>query len=256
MSNRQKIKLLMEPIALSFCITCKNRFHQIKETLPVNLHDNAEDKDRVEFILVDFGSQDGLQEWIANNFEKEIDEGYLKYFYTEEMPYWHASIAKNTSHILANNDIVVNLDCDNYTGVRGGQFLLDKFKIFGPHRVFHQFSNNYGDGSYGRIAMTKQNFIKIGGYDESFEPMGYEDTDLLVRLSVIDVQRIQLADAEYSRAIPNSKEEGLLNVNSNLNWKEMRDRNFQLSFDNITHGRLVANLDKGHIGIIENIYTF
>jgi len=43
------------------------------------LEDNRKAKDFVEFILVDFGSDDGLQEWIAENFVNEIEEGYLKY---------------------------------------------------------------------------------------------------------------------------------------------------------------------------------
>lgn len=109
---------------------------QIQQTLPQNIADNMEDKDKVELVLVDFGSQDGLQEWIADNFEKEIEEGFLKYYYTEELPYWHASIAKNTAHYLASHDIVVNLDCDNYTGPHGGVFLLEKFKYFHPYRCF------------------------------------------------------------------------------------------------------------------------
>jgi glycosyltransferase involved in cell wall biosynthesis len=60
---------------LSFCITCKNRLHQIKQTLPQNLTDNREMKGKVDFVLVDFGSTDGLQEWIIGNFEPEIEDG-------------------------------------------------------------------------------------------------------------------------------------------------------------------------------------
>lgn len=96
----------------------------------------------------------------------------------------------------------------------------------------------------------------MGGYDESFEPMGHQDTDLLMRLSVTGAQVIRLGDAEYNRAIPNSKEEGLRNVNSTLTWEQMRSKNFQISFENITNGRLIANTDKKHIGIIDNIYTY
>ena len=47
---------------LSFCITCKNRLHQISKTLPQNLKDNK-NKD-IEFILVDFSSKDGLKEYV------------------------------------------------------------------------------------------------------------------------------------------------------------------------------------------------
>lgn len=149
---------------LSFCITCKNRLHQIKQTLPQNLADNIEMKGKIDFILVDFVSTDGLQEWVAENFESEIEEGYLKYYYTEELKDWHMSIAKNTSHILSQSGILVNLDCDNYTSKNGGRFILKNMIKDGVQDIIlHQFSNRFGDGSFGRIALSRQNFIKIGG---------------------------------------------------------------------------------------------
>lgn len=44
--------------SLSFCITCKNRLAQIKQTLRQNLEDNRYGRDKIEFVLVDFGSTD------------------------------------------------------------------------------------------------------------------------------------------------------------------------------------------------------
>src|SRR4051812_49289287 len=87
---------------LSFCITCKNRFHQISETLPVNLADNATDVDDVEFVLLDFDSRDGLKEWVINNFQSELESGYLKFLFTDAVPNWHAAIAKNTAHLYSS----------------------------------------------------------------------------------------------------------------------------------------------------------
>ncbi len=240
---------------LSFCITCKNRLWQIRETLPKNLMDNIQNKDKIEFILVDFASDDGLQQWVLDNFVKEIEEGYLKYFFTKQLPYWHVSIAKNTSHILAKNNILVNLDCDNYTGYNGGLFVIENMLKYGINNtVIHQFNNNYGSGSYGRIALTKYNFMEIGGYDESFEPMVHEDTDLLKRLFVNGMKYIHLIDNEYNKSIPNKRADSMTNVNSDLTWEEMKEKNFQKSFKNITSGKIKANTEKGYIGITDNIY--
>src|ERR1700742_2651942 len=111
---------------LSFCITCKNRFHQIARTLPQNLSDNLSGKEDMEFVLVDFGSSDGLKEWVITNFKRELNSGYLKYFFTGSLEHWHASIAKNTAHYCSVGEIVVNLDCDNYTGAEGGAFVMDQ----------------------------------------------------------------------------------------------------------------------------------
>ena len=210
-------------------------------------------RDVIEFVLVDFGSTDGLQEWVAENFVDEIKTGYLKYFYTEELPFWHASIAKNTAHDLANNRIVVNLDCDNFTGKDGGLFVIDNMLKFGiDETVLHQFGNKW-DGSYGRITMTKSNFLKLGGYDESFEPAGYEDKDLLLRAQLSGLFYYNMVDSEYNRAIPNSFEDTIVHSSSPLSWQEMDKRNRQLSFTNITTGKITANTDKDHIGIVDNI---
>ncbi|GHU87769.1 hypothetical protein FACS1894155_01340 [Bacteroidia bacterium] len=115
----------------------------------------------VEFILVDFGSTDGLKEWIGENFKQELKSGYLKYYYTEKLSSWHASIAKNTAHFYADNDILVNLDCDNYTGYRGGKFVIQQFIQSKDFKiVLHQF-NQYGDGSFGRIGVLRRFFDAI-----------------------------------------------------------------------------------------------
>lgn len=255
-----KGNLLLQPdssgLTLSFCITCKNRFYQIAQTLRQNLEDNRDDKDLIEFVLVDFGSTDGLQEWVAENFTDEIEEGYLKYYYSEQLPFWDASVAKNTSHILAENDIVVNLDCDNFTGKNGGLFVMDIMVKYGlDSTILHQFSNEFADGSYGRIALSKANFLRLGGYDESFEPSGCQDKDLLLRAQLIGLKYINISDMEYNRAISNTLEEKTVNISSHLSWEEMEMDNFQLSVKNITSGKLIANKEKEYLGAVDDLYT-
>lgn len=242
-------------IRLSFCITCKNRFHQIKKTLPKNLADNYDDRDKIEFVLVDFGSTDGLENWITENFSKEIETGYLKYYYTEELKKWHSSVAKNTAHILADHEILVNLDCDNYTGKRGGMFVLENMIRYGyKYTVIHQFSNQFGDGSCGRIAVDRENFLQVGGYDEGLEPVGYQDIDLILRLTLAHSNYIHLANCRYNRAIPNKKGEGVFDEDIEKSWLKMNYRNHCKSISNICSGKIIANSDKCQIGVIDNIY--
>ena len=97
--------------------------------------------------------------------------------------------------------------------------------------------------------------MTLGGYDESFEPAGYEDKDLLLRAQLMQLFYYNLPDNVYCRAIPNSYKETIVNTSSNLSLKEMDNHNYRLSLNNITTGKLKANADKDYIGIIDNIYS-
>jgi len=238
--------------SLSFCITCKNRLHQIRQTLRKNLDDNSLHADRIEFILVDFDSSDGLREWVIENFLPELTSYYLKYYYTKELPLWHASVAKNTAHWCASKDILVNLDCDNFTGINGGDYVMKTVAQHGDQCVIHQFSGIYGDGSFGRIAVQRKYFDWIGGYDESFDPMGHQDYDLIGRLVKIGLKYISRPDNRYNIAIPNSKEEGIAHTGSSKNYFEMLRHNVRISYRNLQENKLVAN--NGKFGIRKNLF--
>lgn len=241
---------------LSFCITCKNRLTQISKTLRKNLDDNAADLADVDFVLMDLGSNDGLQEWIFEHFAKEINTGALKYFHTSAMEHWNCSAAKNAAHRYADGDIVVNLDCDNYTGLNGGRFVLDLFKTLGTKIVIHQGSGIPGDGSFGRIAVLKTYFAAIGGYDEAFLPMGYQDTDLIKRLTNWGLFYISRTDAAYNQAVVNSKQDSIKNTGSGLSYLEMNEANRQRSDDNIIHGITIANNgDYGSLGEVTRLFN-
>lgn len=246
---------------LSFCITCMNRFYQIEKTLKQNLDDNRMFKHLIEFILVDFSFDDELECWIKSTFRNYLKCGYLKYFRTNELKQWHASIAKNTSHFHASNDILVNLDCDNYTGRNGGKFIIQQFLKHKNDIVLHQFGGDPADGSFGRIGVKRRFFELIGGYDESFEPMGYQDGDLIERLQQIGLQYVLKSNEPYNQAIRNTKTESILHVGSSRNWNEMDQINRQTSKKNIQNGILRANcstpgIPKNLSGIMNKTATY
>ena len=242
----------MKVPSLSFCITCKNRFHQISKTLQKNLDDNRMFKDLMEFVLVDFGSTDGLRDWIVEHFRNELKENYLKYYYTDELPFWHCSIAKNTSHLLAKNEILVNLDCDNYTGYNGGRFVIRQWLKHREKIVLHQFDGNYWCGSYGRIATDRDTFRKFGGYDESFEPASMQDEDLINRLTGAGLKYVYIPDERYNRAIKNGKEETIAYVRSEMDYEEMVLKNRAISEKNLKAGNWTVN--NGQWGIRKNLF--
>ena len=56
---------------LTFVMALMNRKHQIEKTLIKNLEDNWEDRDDVEFVLMDVSSKDGFREWLQ---EQDLDK--------------------------------------------------------------------------------------------------------------------------------------------------------------------------------------
>lgn len=230
-------------ILLSYCISIMNRLHQIKETLKININNSSENS---EFILVDYNSNDGLKEYIYNNFEKEIISGKLKYIYTNKLKYWHASICKNTTHMKANGKYLINLDCDNFIGINGDALILNTFLENGDDIIISQTSNIISSGNGGRISISKNNFVKLGGYDESFYPMGYQDYDLIERGKKIGLKYININ--KNNKAIFNSKKESIKNIGINMEYNKMNNVNKLLSKINIDNNNYKVNLIKG-IGI-------
>ena len=58
-----------------------NRLYQLKETLRVNIDNSTNES---EFIIIDYNSNDGLKEYIYDNFQDEILNGKLKYIFTDK----------------------------------------------------------------------------------------------------------------------------------------------------------------------------
>jgi predicted glycosyltransferase involved in capsule biosynthesis len=232
-------------IILSFCISIKNRKYQLEQTLLKNLQDSK--NDNVEFILVDYGSNDGLNIYIYENFKEYIDMKKLKYYYTDELIYWHASIAKNTTHILANGKYIVNLDCDNFIGENGDNIIIDIFEKNGDNIIIHQSDYKFGSGNAGRISLTKDNFIKLGGYDELFYPMGYQDIDLIKRSIKYGLKLIKFN--ENNNCVINSKKESIKNIGLNITFEQMNNLNMLKSNLNLQNNDIIANKFKNYIGL-------
>ncbi len=224
---------------LSFCITCMNRTNYLKKTLLKNLIDNKNSK--VEFILVNFNCVDGLENYINNNNEikKYLVTKQLKYFNYEKLKYWHSSIAKNIAHNYASGNILVNLDCDNFIGENGGDFIIDYFKQLGNNIILSQSKEIFGSGTAGRISISKNNFKKLGGYNESFFPMGYQDTDLIERAKKINLNHINIS--KNNDAIINNKKESLINCDTNIDYITMENCNKLISKINLENNEYVAN---------------
>jgi hypothetical protein len=171
-------------------------------------------------------------------------------------------VAKNTAHRLSRGKILVNLDGDNFTGWRGAEHILRIFNKYGPNTMFHQWSGVSKDGTYGRISMSRQNFFRLGGYDESFFPMGYQDHDIIMRYHGLGVGKYLSYDTltpqqqhryrnRFSRAIENDKTKSLANTKftGKMDWTTMNSLNKHKSHQNIMSGKFQVNSNLEYLGV-------
>ena len=191
---------------ISFCVTSCNRLWQLRQTLQSNLNKLRDD---FEITLVDYGSSDGLSDWIWGNFGDFIKFKKLVFFEVKNKVSWNVSKAKNLAHRISNGDYLVNLDADNFVGDADINLIL---KARSKGVSCHQWSNDLTDGSFGRICLTRDLFFKLGGYDESLLPMGGQDVDLLRRIVSIGSPIVRI-DAPEITAIKNSMEDKVSEIN-------------------------------------------
>lgn len=206
-------KMYRDPVEkyykISFCITCMNRLKHLKRTLKRNIKYNK-DYPNLEFVLLDYNSADDLQNWVLKNFKKELADNTLAYYKTTKPQYFHMANAKNIAHNLASGDIVCNLDADNYTGKDFAfyinQLAQDSLDVIGIHRNDHRFFPSHISDCGGRVFLSKNNFIKLGGYNEKFKGWGLEDVEFKKRadilgLKFIDIPRIFLGAITHNNKL-------------------------------------------------------
>lgn len=239
--------LLTNP-KLSFCTTCRNRTQYLRQTILHNINSRIQG---VDFILVNYGSTDDLDDFVLTELKEHLQSGILKYYRYPSAGPWHSCKAKNISHALADGDILFNLDCDNFISPILCKELLEYFES-GDVVVFNADTPGIPvvvngvkydtDGTGGRIAISREDFRKLGGYDESFEPMGYQDNDLLKRCEMLGKRVIRLR--QHAKAIQHPKGLGAVKPED---WPAMNERNKIRSEQNIANNRIIAFTDFSRI---------
>jgi hypothetical protein len=209
---------------------------------------------------VDCASTDGTLKWLKDTCRAAVDAGFL-HIYTvspEDFPYWHASVGKNCAHAVAPEDILVNVDNDNLVGPGFAKDAVGKF--LDGHTALH-YEN--GEGTCGRIACRREDFMRMRGYDEEAYPMGAQDVDLLLRLKMLHGRKAtRVRIGAFSKAIVNTVEDKVkaCDPRFKLKWGKMNEFNsdiFRCRRDSGTTGAIVRNLHKVHDGIgvpVQNVF--
>lgn len=187
-----------------FCTTCKGRLQHLEKTLPKNLADNASCAN-LKFVILDYGSQDGLAEYMKTKHKAEIDSGRIAFYQYPGAGNFKMAHAKNMAHrcgLLEGADILVNVDADSYTGAEFANHIAERFNepgiflqamwnrwitIDGARKWMAESPDGVLEapipkGSNGRMAVSARAFLKAGGYNEKFETWGPDDKDFNIRL--------------------------------------------------------------------------
>lgn len=170
---------------LSLTTTCKGRLHHLKETFAISLPEIQwllGQGVRVEVVLLDYNSPDGMKEWVLNDPDCRdlFEKGFLDYVRTEEPEFFHMSHSKNVAKLASTGLHVCNLDADNYL-VPGFLPRLE-WLLHRNSNAFVKFHGSVHTSCKGRIAMSRENFVLAEGYDEVMRGWGAEDQDLGERI--------------------------------------------------------------------------
>jgi len=219
---------------ISYCTTSCNRLWQIALTLPNNLR-RLEDNE--ELILLNYGSTDNLKRYIESSTlcQKFIKNKKLIYAEVLGIEKYHSSKAKNIAHRLGSGKFLVNLDADNTNLDMKEKIIKHKNK-----KCLIYFAVEQAWDTYGRIAIEKNSFYEIGGYDESFMPMGFQDVDLVLRSHYYGIEYI--SEPLFTNNVSNSREEKMINTGIS-DWEDCDKKNREISRNNIKNKNYIVNKD-------------
>jgi GT2 family glycosyltransferase len=218
---------------ISLCTWHKN-WPPLRETLPANLALIAGQD--VEWCITDFGSSDGSWSWLQ---DQAADHPQLKVFRSRRRRI-HFARCYNEAFRHAAGDILVCLDADNILGPRFLEVVQEKLTA-DSRRFLHVWSGDWLDGTCGRMAMHRDVFAELGGYDEAFGPCGYQDLDLRDRAKALGCEIVTITEADaVGSAIRTELAEKSQHLGT-LNYQICNTQNAAKSRANIAAKKLKAN---------------
>ncbi|MBE8721365.1 glycosyltransferase family 2 protein [Sphingobacterium pedocola] len=210
----------MNNFRISFCTTCMNRLSYLKQTLPQNLADNM-DYENLEYVLLDYNSSDGLEDYIKSNYSEELNNGKLIYFRIDSVEFYDWTHSRNLAVSLATGDIICNIDADNFTGAGFAKYVNQMFKNMQDVFLTTYYVPLRKNDVLGRICMLKSSFLNIGGYDERMKHYGFEDIDLIHRLERSGLKKVDIDNSLFLNAIQHSNQERTSNSKEGFSVKDL-----------------------------------
>ncbi len=236
---------------ISFCTTVMNRKHHLIETLPKNIWENR-DYTRCEFVILDYNSSDGLEEWFSDNRERLGPK--VKFYRYTDSEFYRRSHSRNMAMRLSSGDILCNLDADNFAGHGFASFIASQFSKE-KHALLTPSEGSISD-TFGKMAFCAEDFHRIRGYNEEIESYGFEDNDLKERLLDVPVYEQRYSKPEFLQAIEHSMQERVRNEEMYLQTRTILVKKIDFKTSSIvlvdTHGRFQTGIIEDTLLLREN----
>ena len=189
--------------SISFCTSVMDRFEHLQQTYLKNIEDNIT-YPAVEFVLLNYNCPDNrMDDWVKHRLKLYIDRDEVSYYrFNDGSGRFRPSHARNLAFRLARNEIVCNVDADNYTGEGFADYISAMFQ----HGSIFLRGPIDRRGVAGRICCLKEDWEKAGGYDERFSYWGVEDSDLDGRLRLLGLKKKTILREKFCNCILHSNE--------------------------------------------------
>jgi hypothetical protein len=250
-----------------------DRLHHLKETLPQNIEDNK-NYPKIEFVVLNYNSKDEIDRWMLAEMNKHIKSGLVKYYKTELPSQFYRSHAKNIAARGCTGDIVCALDADVFTTPGYAIYVNKQFNKNEDIVIYNFQDDTWGaGGGADKIAVKKEYFYGVGGYNERMKGWGAEDADIVIRLSKkFNLKEISMPKRfvnfikhDVHERVKNHQNKDVMRsnkentkiastsdvvVNSNKNWGYVKD----LKLKEFRKDKIKAKTDASMIVLYQNYY--
>lgn len=221
--------------SISVVTRCMNRLHDLRKTLLKNLQDN-QNYQEAEFVILDYNSTDGLFDWLKKDMIEFLQSGRLKYYRTNEPKNFCPNHSQNVAFRLAQNELVANVDCDNF--MHFGYLERINQCCFGNGAFIAVPSNFLEFGSKhfylkGRFAARKSDIELLSGFDEDLDGgFGNDDVNFSLRailagFSIVCYEshftegRIETSNEDRIAFVKNNDFNSMIKTNCELTWSKL-----------------------------------
>lgn len=203
----------MEPTSyverkFAFITTCKNRLHNLKQTLPLMIAERPD-----EIIVVDYNCEQGTGAWLSENYPQ------VKVVYVKDGSPFNLSKARNLGILASSADIMCMIDSDILVSPE----FVSWVRMHAEANAFYRHAEGVegrDKETWGSFVCHKDALLKVEMYDEAFDGWGGEDDDIYFRLNSEGFQQKSFPN-EFMKAISHGDEERFL-----LYSEKNRDNHF------------------------------